>query len=151
MVWAPGSSAGPGHQPVLGSGRVRGRRVDGYCDAVDETRARQRLDQEVERVGKLISEVREGLGEGSESEELSELSHNDQHAADVGTETFEREKDLAILESLERELRDLQASVERIDEGTYGTCEACGGQIAAERLEVHPTARFCVDHEPERH
>lgn len=117
---------------------------------MDEARARELLGNEVERVGRIIGEVKGGLGDGSEAEELSELSDNDQHPADIGTETFEREKDISILESLERELRELELALERVDDGTYGTCEACGAQLAPERLEAQPAARFCVEHTPTR-
>lgn len=117
---------------------------------MDEGRARELLGKEVERVGRIIGEVKGGLGETSEGEELAELSDNDQHPADTGTETFEREKDISILESLERELRDLEAALKRVDEGSYGNCEACGADLAPERLEAQPAARFCVEHAPER-
>lgn len=117
---------------------------------MDEVRARELLGKEVERVGRVIGEVKGGLGETSEAEELAELSDNDQHPADTATETFEREKDISILESLERELRDLEAALKRVDEGSYGTCEACGADLAPERLEAQPAARFCVEHAPER-
>lgn len=118
---------------------------------MDEARARKLLDGEVARVRRLMSEVRDGGGcAASESDSGSELSHYDQHQADVGTETFEREKDLAILESLERELAELEAALRRVDAGTYGRCEACGEEITPERLEVHPAARFCTEHEPRR-
>lgn len=93
----------------------------------------------------LISEVRNELGVGSESDELSELSDYDQHPADTGSETFEREKDLSILDSLESELSELEAALQRIDDGTYGIDEITGEPIAPERLEAFPTARTNVD------
>jgi RNA polymerase-binding transcription factor DksA len=102
------------------------------------------------RVEGLISEVRDELGVGSESEELSELSNYDQHPADTGTETFEREKDLSILDSLEAELGELEAALQRVDEGTYGIDEVTGDPIAPERLEAVPTARTNVDTERRR-
>jgi RNA polymerase-binding transcription factor DksA len=106
--------------------------------------ARTRLDEERRR----LEEVREsfdGIGEESERDNLSELSGADQHQADVGSETFEREKDLSILEQVEAELADVAHALERLDEGTYGTCEACGKPIGDERLEAMPAARFCLD------
>lgn len=117
---------------------------------MDAQRARELLGQETERIEALIDDVKVGVGEGGENESLSELSDNDQHPADLGTETFEREKDLSILESLERELRDLSAALERIDAGTYGVCEGCEQPIAEERLEAQPAARFCTEHAPRR-
>jgi RNA polymerase-binding transcription factor DksA len=112
---------------------------------VDPEEARQRLQSEKSRVLGLIAEVRGELGPGSESDELSELSNYDQHPADTGTETFEREKDLSILDSLEAELDELEAALQRIDDGTYGLDEVTGEPIAQERLEAVPTARTNVD------
>lgn len=118
---------------------------------MQESRARELLGQEVERVGRLAGATRaNGLDGESESESLSELSDYDQHPADVGTETFEREKDLSILASLEHELVELEAALRRIDDGTYGCCEACQEPIADDRLEAQPAARFCTEHQPRR-
>ena len=108
--------------------------------------ARQLLGQERER----LEGVRTGIYEESpvdesEGDNLSELSDADQHQADVGTETFEREKDLSILERVEAELADVEHALKRLDDGTYGTCEACGKTIGDDRLEAMPAARFCVD------
>jgi RNA polymerase-binding transcription factor DksA len=118
---------------------------------MDERRARELLGAEQERVARLIDDVRTNdIGDTSEGDQVSELSSADQHPADLGTETFEREKDFSILESLEHELAELEAALRRVDEGTYGRCGACGNEIPAERLAAVPAARFCVDHEPAR-
>jgi RNA polymerase-binding transcription factor DksA len=106
---------------------------------------RQRLDEERDR----LEQLREGfekdhLTDESENESLSELSHHAQHQADLGSETFERERDFSLLEQIEAELSDVEHALRRIDEGTYGTCEACGKPIDDARLEVVPAARFCV-------
>ena len=106
--------------------------------------ARQRLDEERERLEGLREEYKD-LRNETESDSIQELSHNDQHQADMGTETFERERDLSILEQVEGELADVEHALRRLDDGTYGTCEACGKPITEERLEVMPAARFCVD------
>jgi RNA polymerase-binding protein DksA len=108
--------------------------------------ARRRLEDERSRLeGVRDTFTEEHLHDESESDSLSELSHLDQHQADVGTETFEREKDLSILERVEAELDDVEHALTRLDDGTYGTCEACGRPIGDERLEAVPAARFCVD------
>jgi RNA polymerase-binding transcription factor DksA len=107
---------------------------------------RQRLDDERARLeGVRDTFADEHLHDESESESLSELSGFDQHQADLGTETFEREKDLSILERVESELGDVEHALSRLDEGTYGTCEACGKHIDDARLEAMPATRFCVD------
>lgn len=106
---------------------------------------RERLDQEKERLEALRTNFEEeGLTRESEEDRLGEISHNDQHQADVGTETFNRERDLSILEQVEAELHDVERALKRLDDGTYGTCEACGQAIGDERLEAMPAARFCL-------
>ena len=108
--------------------------------------ARRRLEDERTRLeGVRETFADEHLHDETESEALSELTSFDQHQADVGTETFEREKDLSILERIEAELNDVEHALRRLDEGTYGTCEACGKPIGEERLEAMPATRFCVD------
>lgn len=113
---------------------------------VNVLKARKRLEDERER----LSGIREGLaGEPvdgvSESDPLSELSFGDQHPADLGTEMFEREKDMSILDRIDDAMTDVDRALKRLDEGSYGACEACGREIPVARLEIKPEARFCVD------
>ena len=112
--------------------------------------AHQRLTEERER----LEQVRAGfdaehLHDESEDESTSELSHLAQHSADVASETFEREKDFSILEQVEAELADVDRALRRLDDGTYGTCEACGSAIGDDRLAAMPAARFCIAHQTE--
>ncbi len=112
--------------------------------------ARQRLADERERLDEVRSTFdAEGLTDQSENDSVGELSSYDQHQADLGTETFEREKDLSILEQVEAELADVEHALRRLDEGTYGTCEVCGKPIPEERLEAMPATRFCLEHQAE--
>lgn len=112
----------------------------------DASQARERLSHERDRVTGLIAALRgEGLDQ-EESEQTGELTHYDQHPADQASETFEREKDLSILERLEVELAEIEAALQRVDDGTYGLDEVTGEPIDPERLEALPTARTNVDH-----
>ena len=111
---------------------------------MDPDHARARLAEETARLTEIRSSF-DGLNKESESENLGELSSSDQHMADVGTETFDREKDLSILEQIEAELADVEHALRRLDDGSYGTCEACGKVIDDARLEALPAARFCLD------
>ncbi|MEA2685132.1 MAG: DnaK suppressor protein [Actinomycetota bacterium] len=112
---------------------------------MDPDQARDLLEGERDR----LDSMREGFAdEGldlSETESVGELSSIDQHPADLGTETFEREKDISIIERLEAELADVEYALRRLDDGTYGTCEACGRPIDEARLEAMPAARLCLN------
>ena len=111
---------------------------------MDPDEARQRLHAEQARVEGLIGELRPEFGT-SENDFISELSDYDQHPADTGSETFEREKDLSILEQLEAELAELQAALARVDDGTYGIDEVTGEPIDPARLDAMPSARTNID------
>jgi RNA polymerase-binding transcription factor DksA len=117
---------------------------------MDTDLARQRLADERARLDGVKSTFdEEGLTQQSEMDSVGELSSYDQHQADMGTETFEREKDLSILEQVEAELADVEHALRRLDDGTYGTCEVCGKAIPDERLEAMPAARLCLEHQAE--
>jgi RNA polymerase-binding transcription factor DksA len=115
---------------------------------VDPDQVRERLEQERTRLLAVKETFAdEHLADESESEAISELSSVDQHQADLGTETFEREKDLSILEQIDGELVDVEHALKRLDDGTYGTCEVDGKPIPEERLEALPATRFCLQHQ----
>ena len=117
---------------------------------MDADEARRRLEAERARLNEVKGDFDvEHLTDESEDENLGELSAVDQHQADVGTETFEREKDLSILEQVEAELADVEHALRRLDDGTYGTCEFDGKPIPEERLEAMPAARLCLEHQAE--
>ncbi|MBP1999871.1 YteA family regulatory protein [Paenibacillus shirakamiensis] len=91
---------------------------------------------------------------GSEEESLrastGELSSVDNHPADIGTETFERSRDMAIDENLDHQLEQVDHALELMEQGKYGKCETCGEDIPFERLEAIPYTSFCIDHTPDR-
>ncbi|ALS27372.1 TraR/DksA C4-type zinc finger protein [Paenibacillus cisolokensis] len=81
-------------------------------------------------------------------EETGELSAIDNHPADVGSEMFERGKDVALLEKDDLRLRRIDAALHAISEGTYGRCLTCGEAIPYERLEAVPDTLYCKKHSP---
>jgi RNA polymerase-binding transcription factor DksA len=117
---------------------------------VNPDEARTRLEEERKRLlGTKETFADEHLEDETETESISELSSLDQHQADVGTETFEREKDVSILEQIDAELGDVEHALQRLDDGTYGTCEVDGEPIPDARLEAMPATRFCLKHQSE--
>jgi len=59
--------------------------------------------------------------------------------------------DVALLDTIEQELADVEQALARLDDGTYGTCEVCGDTIGDDDLSRAPAARFCDQHLPLRH
>lgn len=80
-----------------------------------------------------------------DAHDTEELSHADQHPADVGTEVADAEREDAVIAVVEQQRVDVQAALARVDAGTYGTCTVCGRPIGAERLEARPEAALCID------
>ena len=64
--------------------------------------------------------------------------------AEIGTENFDQELTLRVLGSEEDTLDQIEAAIERIEDGGYGRCEACGEQIPKSRLDAIPYAADCV-------
>jgi DnaK suppressor protein len=64
--------------------------------------------------------------------------------ADLGSDNYEQEFDLSLLESQGHTLLEIDEALERIDNGTFGTCEECGKTLPKGRLSAMPHARFCV-------
>ncbi|MDT0213226.1 TraR/DksA C4-type zinc finger protein [Rothia sp. ARF10] len=69
---------------------------------------------------------------------------DDEHDPEGATIAFERSQVDALVQQAHAHLAEVDAALARVDAGTHGTCERCGGEIAAARLEARPTARTCV-------
>ena len=64
--------------------------------------------------------------------------------ADSAHVAAERSEAISLMEQLEQTSAELTKALERIEQGSYGSCERCGGEIPPERLEVLPTTSLCV-------
>lgn len=85
-----------------------------------------------------------------ETDSSGELSRYDNHPGDTATDLYEREKDIALVEHYEKELKDIGHALENIENGTYGICEKCQQEIPVERLKALPTATHCIEHTPDK-
>jgi len=106
---------------------------------------KKRLVTEQERLESELHEIRERTSHASELERATELSTYDDHPADLASETYEREKDLALESNIQNLLDKVNAALEKIDEGTYGICDSCNIEINENRLEALPWASLCRD------
>jgi DnaK suppressor protein len=99
----------------------------------------------------LLEKRREIIGDvGSmESEAFksgSNLSNMPIHMADVGTDNFEQEFTLGLIESERQILREIQEALVRIDNGTYGICQGTSKAIPRVRLEAVPWAKYTIEY-----
>ena len=108
---------------------------------MDLARMKQRLQEERARQLALAARLRQ---EEADPVESGELSTADQHPAELGSETFERELELTTLTIVEGELKEIDDALRRLDHGSYDICEECGKPIDEARLEAVPWARYCV-------
>ena len=65
-------------------------------------------------------------------------------SSDDGSFTFERERDLSLVDNAKDLIDKVEHALARIDRGSFGRCEACSGAIEAERLDALPYATLCL-------
>ena len=68
-----------------------------------------------------------------------------EHLADRGSDSFAKDMMISILQNSEAEVHDIDTALAKLDGGTYGACETCGGQIGMGRLKALPFARLCIE------
>ncbi|MGE5584596.1 MAG: TraR/DksA C4-type zinc finger protein [Bacillota bacterium] len=116
-------------------------------DRETQERFLRRLLKERERLRRRIGflEGRDSHGglDMSMQDSIGEFSLYDNHPADIGSELFERAKDLKFRDDARVILKLIDRAVERVKSGVYGTCERCGREIDPGRLEVIPYAAVC--------
>lgn len=99
----------------------------------------------------LLEKRREILGDvGSMENEAFKNQDNHSsspmHMADVGTDNFEQEFTLGLIESERQMLREIHEAIGRIEDGTYGICAGTGRVISRARLEATPWAKYCIEY-----
>ncbi len=118
---------------------------------------KQKLLEEKKKLQARVSHTEESALEIPLRESIGELSMYDNHPADIGSETFERSKDLALREQMEIQLRKIDDALANIEKGSYGMCDICGAEIPTERLDAMPSTTVCKkckeaeEHLPDRH
>ena len=95
-----------------------------------------------ELLGDLRSMEHEALHSGGNSN----LSNLPIHMADMGTDNYEQEFTLGLVEKDRTILREINSALLKIQGGTYGICEGTGKPINRVRLEHYPWARFSIEY-----
>jgi len=91
-----------------------------------------------------VNQLRENSLRKNRSEANGNLSNMPIHMADIGSDNYEQEFSLSLMENEGAALEKIQVSLDRIEEGTYGACEECGARIPKTRLNAIPYATLCV-------
>jgi DnaK suppressor protein len=103
------------------------------------------LDKMREIVGDVNS-IEDDALKKSRLDASGDLSSMPIHMADIGTDNYEQEFALNLLDSERKVFREIIEALQRIEEGTYGICEITGRAIPKERLEARPWARYCIEY-----
>jgi RNA polymerase-binding transcription factor DksA len=109
--------------------------LDSYRDTL--LALRTRMTGDVSHLADEALRARGGEASGS-------LSNAPLHMADLGTDNFEQEFTLGLLENQEQALEEIASALDRIQQGTFGRCEECGTAIPKARLQALPYTRHCV-------
>jgi RNA polymerase-binding transcription factor len=104
---------------------------------VDTATAGKRLEQARDELDRSIAVLRGEKVDGS-------VTDAPQDPADAGTRLSEADRTEAVLASATSQRAEVLGALQRIQEGSYGTCVDCGGAIPEGRLEARPEAARCV-------
>jgi RNA polymerase-binding protein DksA len=104
---------------------------------------RERLLKEKDSLTEELKELNEGNLQMLQSDMSGETAH-DEHLADSGTATFERERDLTLENNIKDMLDRIDHALTKMDKKTYGVCDRCGGSIDPARLKAVPFANLCI-------
>ncbi|MEA2624151.1 MAG: DnaK suppressor protein [Candidatus Binatota bacterium] len=110
-----------------------------------KTVLKQSKEKLLEMKAQLLSGIRSDLREGREGQ-----ADDGRDAYDVASEERDREINLLLTDRDRSKLQAIDDALERIDQGTYGICESCEEEIAAERLKAMPFTRLCVQCQTEQ-
>lgn len=101
------------------------------------------LDLQRRTTGDISHLADEALRSGGEAS--GTLSHTPIHMADLGTDNYEQELTLGLLQNEAQLAEEIAAALARVARGTFGTCEDCGQPIPKVRLSAMPYTRTCID------
>lgn len=107
------------------------------------------MEKRRQLVGDVGSMENEALGK-NRTTAAGDLSMMPIHMADIGTDNYEQDFTISLIEGERDRLKEIDAALQRIKEGTYGICIATHKPISKARLKAKPWARFCVAHKREQ-
>jgi RNA polymerase-binding protein DksA len=100
----------------------------------------------LEKRRELVGDMHSMEGEALRTNGGSNLSTLPMHMADLGTDNYEQEFTLGLVEKERNLLREINDALAKIQNGSFGLCEGTGKPISKPRLEAQPWARFSIEH-----
>ncbi len=101
---------------------------------------RSRLEMERKRLTEELEQLKVSVRPANERREGSPFGKREEEA----TESFELEKRLALEKQIREQLAEVEHTLNKFEQGTYGLCDSCGQPIDPARLEALPQARRCM-------
>ena len=114
--------------------------------AGDTERFKQMLLEKRKEIVGNVNEMEDEALKKSRLDASGDLSSMPIHMADIGTDNYEQEFALGLMDSERKLLKEIDDTLQRIEQGTYGICEATNKPITKARLEAQPWARYCVEY-----
>ena len=114
--------------------------------SIDTEHFKQLLLEKRREILRNVNEFEDEALKKSRLDATGDLSSMPIHMADIGTDNYEQEFALGLMDSERKLLRELDDALGRIEQGTYGICEGTGKPILKARLEAQPWARYCVEY-----
>ncbi len=105
---------------------------------------KERLVQMRARLRGDVNAMADAALSKTRSESSGDLSSMPIHMADVGTDNYEQEFTLSLMQNEEETLEMIEGALERIEDGVYGSCVECDGRITKTRLKAIPHTPFCI-------
>ena len=105
---------------------------------------KQLLEKERDALLSQIKHLENNSLNKSQREASGDLSGYSFHMADMGTDNFDREFALALVDSEQKLLYEVNKALQRLREGKFGFCEQCQKLISRKRLQAVPYARLCI-------
>ena len=107
---------------------------------------KQMLLQKRREIINNVNEMEDEALKQSRLDASGDLSSMPIHMADIGTDNYEQEFALGLMDSERKLLREIDGALQRIEDKTYGICEGTSKPIRKARLEAQPWARYCVEY-----
>ena len=131
----PAAAPEPEPKPIVRARGMSGPKLEPYM---------RRLMDERRRLRQELFEMEQHQVKTEEKPVADVSGSYDDDLVDVATETFEREKGLALESSVQGMLQMVEDALRRARSGTYGVCDGCGRPIDVNRLRAIPYARLCI-------